>query len=70
MSCKRNYNKKGICSNKLDLEDSASHEINKQHLLSNSTTEETVVEFWLHQALSGSVGKQMRWNKVNVKTLT
>lgn len=36
MICKRSYNKKRICSNKLDLEDSACHEINKQHLLSNS----------------------------------
>lgn len=45
MSCKRSYNKKGICSNKLDLEDSACHEINKQHLLSNSIAEETVAEF-------------------------
>ena len=45
MSCKRSYNEKGICSNKLDLEDSACHEINKQHLLSNSIAEETVAEF-------------------------
>lgn len=45
MSCKRSYNKKGICSNKLDLEDSACHEINKQHLLSNSIAKETVAEF-------------------------
>lgn len=69
MSCKRSYNKKGICSNKLNLEGGACHGINKQRLLSNSTAEETVAEFWFHQALSGSVVKQMRWNKVNVKTL-
>lgn len=63
VSCKRSYNKKGICSNKLDLEDSTCHEINKQHLLSNCTAEETVTEFQLHQALSGSVGDWMRWKK-------
>lgn len=69
MCCKRSYNKKRICSNKLDLEDSACHEINKQHLLRNSTAEETVTEFRLHQALSGSIGKWMRWKRVNVKPL-
>lgn len=67
MSCKRSYNKKGVCSNKLDLEDSVCHEINKQHLLSNSTVEETVTEFQLHQALSGSIGKRMRRKRENVE---
>jgi len=68
-SYKRRYHKKGICSNKLDLEDSACHEINKQHLLSNCTAEETVTEFQLHQALTGSLGKSLRWKRVNVKPL-
>lgn len=63
MSCKRSYNKKGICSNKLDLEDSACHEINKQHLLSNSIAKETVAEFQLHQALSRRVGNWVRQKK-------
>lgn len=43
MICKRSYNKKRICSNKLDLEDSACHEINKQHFLSNSLVEERIL---------------------------
>lgn len=67
MSCKRSYNKKGICSNKLDHEDSACHEINKQHLLGNSVADETVIEFQLHQVLIGRAGKWMRWERANGK---
>lgn len=43
MICKRSYNKKIICSNKFNLEDSACHEINKHHLLSNSVVEERIL---------------------------
>lgn len=59
-SCKRKYDKKTICSNKLDLEDSACHEINKQYLLCNCTAQETVTEFRLHQAPHESIGECMR----------